>query len=178
MSKVADHKYLELLISLPWLAPQMHRHSQPAGYLEFGYASLRGRRWSVMTIPQCSLVIGIQHPCFRYPLRELLCYCSPERTISRAREHLLHSEAASLPLPSAAVTYQDLSSLLPDFVHIVDLAPYKWLKNQWVLHGICVRLHARMMTRTVQFGREDKRGATKSYQLSKVRDLLKYKTDA
>ena len=161
----------------------MHRHNQPAGNLELGYASLRGtkdKRWPVMTIPQCSLVIGIQHPCFRYQLRELLCYCSPEWTISRAREHLLHSEAASLPLPlpSAAVTYQGLRSLLADFVHIVDLALYKWLNNQWVLHGLYIRFHATMMTITVQLGREDNRGATKPYQLSKVRGLTRCKTDA
>lgn len=40
-AKVVGHK-VELLISLPWHAPQMHRHNQAAGYLELAYASLRG----------------------------------------------------------------------------------------------------------------------------------------
>ena len=34
-AKVVDDK-VELLISLPWLAPQMHRHNLSAGYLEGG----------------------------------------------------------------------------------------------------------------------------------------------
>ena len=80
------------------------------------------------------------------------------------------------PLPLSPIN--DRKPLLPDSVHIVDLAPDKWLKSQWVLHGIYVRLHARMMTRTVQFGREDERGATKPYQLSGVRGLHKCETDA
>ena len=83
-----------------------------------------------MTILQCPLMIGINIPVFDIRCENYCATITLERTISRAREHLLHSGAASLPFPTAAVTPQDSSLLLPNFVHIVDLAPYKWLNNQ------------------------------------------------